>query len=314
MQKRAKGLVTKVFGRHYTVESGGIEYDSFLKGKMRIDSSWHQMTNPVAVGDNVDIIIENDSAPRAVIESVCERKNKISRKEKGKNSREDIIAANLDLIMIVQSFSDPFMNLRFADRVYVKANNSSIPVALCVNKSDLSCDETESYLDEYYSKSGLKIFKTSCVSEEGINEVASYIKNKHVLFIGVSGCGKSSLINKIFPEKNLKVSEVSESTGKGRHTTTNTIMYRIDSKTAIIDSPGLREFGIPDIEEYELSDYFYEFKKYSSKCQFSGCSHDHEPGCEIQRALDKGKIYEGRYISYINILESLREYKRWKYR
>src|SRR5574344_34449 len=103
-------------------------------------------------------------------------KNKISRKEKGKNSREDIIAANLDLIMIVQSFADPFMNLRFADRVYVKANNSSIPVALCVNKSDLSCDETESYLDEYYSKSGLKIFKTSCVLESGISEVASYIK------------------------------------------------------------------------------------------------------------------------------------------
>lgn len=314
MPVKAKGLVTKVFGRHYAVEYDNAEYDSFLKGKMRIDKSWHDMTNPVAVGDYVNILIENGEKSRAVIDSVCKRKNKISRKEKGKNSREDVIAVNLDLVMIVQSYADPFMNLRFADRVHVKAASSGVPAVLCLNKYDLSCAETDDYLEEYYAKSGLKIFKTSCVDGCGIDVLKNHISGKKVLFIGVSGCGKSSLINCIIPENTLRVCEISESTGKGRHTTTNTIMYKLDEKSRIIDSPGLREFGLPDIEENELPGYFYEFRKYSGKCQYSGCTHDHEPGCKVRDDVDSGKISGARYVSYLNILESVREYKKWKYR
>lgn len=300
------GKVIKVMGLYYTVRSGDEIYNCTLRGRIRQDEENKNITNPAAVGDIVEYTLQDDGT--GVIESIHERKNIFSRKEKGRNRKEDIIAANCDLIVVMQSFRQPALKLRFVDRVSVRGKMQGIPVITCINKLDLASGHERDSIHEYYKNSGNDIIFTSVMQNKGLDELYNYLEGKTSILVGFSGVGKSSILNNIFPGLDLRVKEVSNRTGKGRHTTTNVEMITADKKTAIIDTPGMREFGLMDMEPNELGDYFYEYSGYSGECSFSPCTHDHEPGCRVKQMVEEGLISGDRHTSYLNILHSLQEY------
>ncbi len=309
MQK--EGTVVQVFGLYYTVDDGTKRFDCFLKGKNRLNTSRDQYSNPVAVGDRV--VFERNEGGSASILSVLPRNNVFSRKDSKKNTRADIIAANLDQVLIIQSFDRPPPNYRFVDRLAVRSYHENITPVLCVNKHDHAAEEDLSNLRSYYKNSGLKLVITSAKSGYGLDSLKGILQNKRTLLAGSSGVGKSSLINVLFDSVNLRTSKTSDKTGKGRHTTTNVVMFS-SGKTELIDSPGVREFGMVELDIQELRDYFYEFHEYAEDCSFSDCTHEHEPKCAVKRAVEEGKIDENRYVSYCYILDSLYEAKENMYK
>jgi ribosome biogenesis GTPase / thiamine phosphate phosphatase len=305
------GTVIKVFGRFFTIEREGIKYRSTLRGRMRRDEQLDIYSEAVAVGDVVEF--KPGSEGTAAIERVKERKNAFTRKYKGSN-REDIIAANLDHIVVIQSFNKPRLNLRFVDRLLVRGNKERVPLLLCVNKLDLAKEEDKKEIRSYYRGYDLDIIMVSAKTGERLEDLKGRLGGKLSILIGNSGVGKTSILNSLYPGLDLDTREISESTGKGRHATTNVEMLCLEHDTRIVDTPGLREFGLVDIEPNELSSYFMEFSEYSARCGFSPCSHDHEPDCEVKRLVETGTISEERYISYLNILQSLRDYYDNRYR
>ena len=209
---------------------------------------------------------------------------------------------------MIQSFSEPALNLRFVDRLLVRGIREGVAVCLCVNKTDLAGRGDMAFVKDYYELSGIHIIFSSAHTGRGIKELKETVKGRRTVLAGYSGVGKSSLLNKMYPGLDLRVNEVSESTGKGRHTTTNVEMISLSGKTELIDTPGMREFGLMDIRPEELASLFPDFNEFSPSCAFRPCSHDHEPRCEVKRQVEEGVISEERYISYLNILYSLREY------
>ncbi len=310
MEERT-GIITRVFGLYYTVKHNNEYINCVLRGKIRQSKELEIFADPAAVGDNVLFEPNNDGT--GVINKILKRKNIFSRKEKGKNKKEDIIACNLDLVVIIQSFKNPKLNLRFTDRLIVRCEKEKIPALVCINKLDLAEKSAVKYIKNYYSGANINLIFTSVVSGKGIKELKEILRNKISLFIGSSGVGKTSILNHIAPGLNRMTSEVSESTNKGRHTTSNVEMIYLPADIILIDSPGLREFGLMDIEPHMLGFYFNEFNPYLARCGFNPCTHDHEPGCEVKIQVEKGSISGDRYISYINILNSLREYYNRKY-
>ena len=305
-----QGVIIRVFGRFYTVRYEDKEYNSVLRGKLRLSGKWSGYSNPAAVGDNVNFIPCIDGS--GTIVDIIDRTNAFTRKDKkdrGKERRQDIIAANINLILVVQSFYDPHLNPRFVDRIAVRGAVEGIPTVLCINKLDLATEEYPAYVHEYYEGSGMEIVFTSAKTGDGIEALKTRLAGNRALIIGYSGVGKSTLMNTIYPGIVLATSPVSESSGKGCHTTTNVRMMQYSDGTELIDTPGVREFGLMDIEPHMLGKYFHEFGEIGTKCRFNPCSHDHEPGCEVKRLVEEGIIAEGRYISYINILESIKEYR-----
>jgi ribosome biogenesis GTPase / thiamine phosphate phosphatase len=305
------GTVIKIFGRFYMVEYEGRRITSTLRGRMRKDKRLEKYSEAVVVGDIVDFELDKDGT--GAIELVHERRNVFTRKYKD-SDRDDLIAANIDQIVVMQCFGKPRMNLRFVDRLLVRGSKEGIPVLLCVNKLDLAEEGDIEFLHEYYRGYDLGTVLTSAVNGEGLDELKAALSGRLTILIGNSGVGKTSILNGIYPGLDLRTTEVSESTGKGRHTTTNVEMFQLEGDTRIIDTPGLREFGLMDIEPPELGIYFMEFGTYARKCGFSPCTHEHEPDCEIKKRVEKGKISEERYISYLNILATLRDYHDNRYR
>lgn len=301
-----QGIVVKVFGLYYAVECGEETINCVLRGKIRQNEDLSVYSDPVAVGDIVEF--EPGSDGTGVINDVVERRNIFSRREKGRNKKEDIIASNLDLIVVVQSFKNPKMNLRFVDRLAVRGKKEAIPVLLCLNKKDLAKKDALKYVKAYYSSTDIDICFVSAITGEGMNTLKKYLDNRISLFAGNSGVGKSSILNYLCPSLNLRVCEVSKSTNKGKHTTSNVEMINIYGNTRIIDTPGVREFGLMDIEPEHLGQCFHEFGNYQEKCGFKQCTHDHEPDCEVKRQVESGTVFEDRYISYLNILYSLKDY------
>ncbi len=305
MEERV-GVVIKVMGLYYTVLYNNEEINCNLRGKIRKQSDTSRISNPVAVGDRVLFEMNRDGS--GVINEILPRRNIFSRKERGKNRKEDIIAANLDLIIVIQSFKKPRLNLRFVDRILVRGEMEGIDVVLCANKLDLADNYQKEYIRDYYRDSDVGIYMTSALTGAGLKSFKKEILKKVSLLIGYSGVGKTTILNRLFPELNLRVSHVSNKTGKGRHVTTNVQMIVMDDDMALIDTPGLREFGLMDIEPHMLGNYFPEFQKYSDDCDFPSCTHDHEPNCAVKKNVELGNIFEDRYISYLNILYSLKEY------
>lgn len=305
------GVVAKGYGVYYDVLVDGTRIRCTLKGKLRTRRDLQKFSNPVAVGDFVNVEIGNDL--QGVIIDICERKNFFSRKEKGKNTKEDIIAANIDLVIIIQSFYKPKLNLRFVDRLMVRAKMDDIPVLVCFNKADLANEEDDQYVHSYYANSDAHIICTSAITSKGIDELKSFVYKKTSLLVGYSGAGKTSILNALFPGIKLRVGEISNKTGKGRHTTTNVEMIEPQEGYRLIDTPGVREFGILDLHPHELEQYFPEFNRAREKCAFKPCTHEHEPNCEVQRLVERGKIHPDRYLSYIYLLSSLKEFHETKY-
>jgi len=296
------GIIIKVLGRFYTVLSDGLEIDSVLRGKMKTDKT--NYSNPAAVGDIVDFSVNKEGL--GVIESIKDRKNTFTRKD-GVRSKEDIIACNLDQVVAVQSFRNPKLNLRFVDRIIIRSRRSKIPALVCINKLDLMMQGESKFINSYYKGVDVDIIFLSAVTGEGIDKFKKMVSKKRSLLIGYSGVGKSSIFNKIYSNVDFRVNDVSSSSGKGRHTTTNVQMVRADDGTELIDTPGVREFGLVDIARGDLANYFDDFRAASASCRFRPCLHDHEPDCEVKRLVEKNKIHEERYISYLNMLYSIKK-------
>ena len=307
-----KGTVVTAMGRFYTVEKDGTQMNCGLRGRIRKDPALRRYSEPVAVGDLVDFSI-NDDGETGTIEEILERTNVFTRKDRGRR-REDLIAANLDQIVIIQSFSTPKLNLRFVDRLIVRGMKEGIPAIVCVNKADLAGRKDIEKVRSYYSGTDQPLFFTSAKTGRSLKDFSREVRGRLSILTGSSGVGKSTILNALFPGLNLRTSEVSASTGKGRHTTTNVSMVNVGDGTRLIDTPGLREFGLMDIEPEQLGSYFFEFPEYAHNCAFSPCTHDHEPDCEVKRQVEKGAIHEERYISYLNILYSLKEYYGNRYK
>ena len=305
------GIVVKTYGKYYTVEYEGGRMNCVLRGRLRQDRRLEKYSEAVAVGDGVEF--EPDGKGGGAISLVHERRNAFTRKYKD-SDRDDLIAANLDQIVVIQSFGKPKLNLRFVDRLIVRGAREDIHVMLCVNKLDLAEEDEPGMLQEYYQGYDADIMLVSAKTGEGLDALRERLAGKLSILIGSSGVGKTSILNGLYPDLDLRTTEVSDSTGKGRHTTTNAEMFAMEDGARIIDTPGLREFGLVDIEPHELGAYFMEFGAYSRKCGFSPCTHDHEPDCEVKKRVEKGKLSEERYISYLNILYTLKQYHENRYR
>jgi ribosome biogenesis GTPase len=306
-----KALVYKSTGSWYQVKSeSGEEFKARVKGKFKIDGI--TSTNPIAVGDVVDIDKE-EGEESIVITEIYERKNYITRQSPHNKHLHHIVAANLDQSILLATLKDPKTSTGFIDRFLVASEAYHVPAIIVFNKSDLyQTKEKEKFekVKSVYENIGYRVYSMSINENSGINEVKELLKNKTTLISGHSGVGKSSFINTIFPENIIKTQEVSGWSGKGLHTTTFAEMFDLPFGGKIIDTPGMREFAMMDIEPHELSHYFREMKALVNDCRFNNCMHIEEPGCAVKVAVEENKISPERYISYLNILGTI-DNKKW---
>ncbi|NCD69245.1 ribosome small subunit-dependent GTPase A [Mucilaginibacter agri] len=297
-----QGLVTKSTGSWYQVQTPeGDVVDCRIKGKFRIKGI--TTTNPIAVGDRVEFEAEPDQ-DTGVITKLFDRKNYIIRKSINLSKQAQIIAANLDQAFLVVTLASPRTSLGFIDRFLVTAEAYDIPACLVFNKLDLFSDQGLEILAEYeavYENLGYRCFKVSALEGTNIPEVQAELKDKITLFSGHSGVGKSSLMNAILPELALRTNQVSDWSDKGMHTTTFAEMFELPEGGFIIDTPGIRELGVIDIEQQELGHFFPEMRQRMHDCRFNNCRHINEPGCAVLAALEDGEIEPSRYESYLSI-------------
>lgn len=302
-----RGLIYKSTGSWYIVKTNdGKTFNARIKGIFKIDDI--TSTNPLAVGDEVEMEMENELESTATITDIHPRKNYINRQSPAHRKQHHIVAANVDQSLLFATLKDPKTSQGFIDRFLVACEAYHVPAIVVFNKVDIyRKKELEKYeqLDNMYSSIGYKIVRMSVSTGEGVEEVKNLLTDKITLMSGHSGVGKSSFINSIFPELKLKTQDVSGWSGKGLHTTTFAEMFDLPFGGRLIDTPGMREFGIVDITRQELSHYYPEMKVLINDCQFNNCLHTNEPGCAIKKALLEGLIHEERYISYYNILESI---------
>jgi ribosome biogenesis GTPase len=296
------GLITKSTGSWYQVQTpDGQKIDCRIKGKFRIKGI--TTTNPIAVGDIVDFEMEPDRED-GVITNLRQRKNYIIRKAINLSKQAQIIAANLDQAILVVTLASPRTSLGFIDRFLVTAEAYDIPARLVFNKLDLFSDEGLEVLADYkaiYEDIGYPCFEVSAIEGTNISQVQNLLKDKVTLFSGHSGVGKSSLINALLPELELRTNMVSDWSDKGMHTTTFAEMFELPQGGFIIDTPGIRELGVIDIEKQELGHFFPEMRERMNQCRFNNCRHINEPGCAVLEALEEGEITLSRYESYLSI-------------
>lgn len=300
-------LVYKSTGSWYLVrDKQGKSFNARIKGVFKIDGI--TSTNPIAVGDEVEIEMENDAEDTVMITGIANRRNYITRVSPHNKNQHHIIAANLDQCLLFATLKDPKTSTGFIDRFLITAEAYHIPAVIVFNKTDLFHRKEEEKLAELsaiYESIGYKVIATSIVNKQGLDEVKSLLKDKITLLSGHSGVGKSSFINVLFPDLQLKTQEVSDWSGKGLHTTTFAEMFDLPGGGRIIDTPGIRELGLVDISKQELSHYFPEMRALINDCQFNNCMHINEPGCAVKEAVREGKISEDRYVNYVVILESI---------
>lgn len=302
-----KATVYKSTGNWYVVkDEAGQQFKARMLGKFKIDGL--TSTNPIAVGDQVEIEIENELEAGATITKIYDRKNYITRTSPANKHQHHIIASNLDQSLLFATIKDPKTSQGFIDRFLISSESFHIPTVIVFNKADLYKKKEEEKFEmvkDIYEAIGYTVKKISVETNEGVEAVKDLLKDKVTLLSGHSGVGKSSFLNKIFPEMNLKTLAVSDWSGKGMHTTTFAEMFDVPFGGKIIDTPGIRELGLVDIPRQELSHYFPEMKALMNHCQFNNCMHINEPKCAIKEAVAENKIAMDRYVSYCNILESI---------
>ena len=300
-----KALVYKSTGSWYTVkDETGQWRNARMKGVFKLDNI--TSTNPVAVGDEVEISLDGEP----MIVEIHPRKNYINRQSPRFKHQHHIVASNLDQSLLVATLKEPRTSQGFIDRFLVASEMFHVKALLVFNKSDLfKRKEQEQFekMKEMYESVGYKVFLASTKENTGIEELKDELRDKTTLISGHSGVGKSSLLNVILPGMNLKTQDVSGWSGKGQHTTTFAEMFDLPFGGRIIDTPGMREFGLVDISRQEVSHYFPEMRERLNDCQFNNCLHVNEPDCAIKQAVADGDISEDRYVSYVNIMESIGE-------
>lgn len=300
------GIVYKSTGSWYSVKAeNGVFYPCRIKGKFRIKGI--KSTNPIAVGDVVDFELDNSSDQViGLIKNIHDRKNYIVRKSVNLSKQIHIIASNIDQMFLLVTMNYPLTSTTFIDRFLATAEAYNIKAVLVFNKIDtLEAEELDNqlFLQHIYTSIGYKCLRVSATQGKGIDELKELMKGKTSMFSGHSGVGKSTLVNTLEPPLKLKTSEVSESNKQGQHTTTFAEMYDLSFGARIIDTPGIRGFGMVDMQPQEVTDYFPEFFKLKQHCKFSNCLHKNEPNCAVKEALENDKIFWSRYRSYIQILE-----------
>lgn len=295
------GLVIRSTGSWYEVrQEGGAVIKCRIQGKFRIRDI--KSTNPIAVGDWVDFDLQQDDT--GVIKDIHDRKNYIIRKSVNLSKRSHIIASNVDQAILMVTVANPKTSTGFIDRFLVCAEAYQIPVKIVFNKIDLLNENDKkqlNYLEWLYQDVGYQTYLTSAIEITGVGVVKELMKGKVSLIAGHSGVGKSTLINVLDPSLNLKTGEISEAHHKGRHTTTFAEMFELEFGGFIVDSPGIKGFGIVDIEKKELGHYFPEFRTRMEKCKFNNCQHINEPDCAIIDAVEKENIPAERYANYLAI-------------
>ncbi len=302
-----KATVYKSTGSWYVVKNNdGETYNARIKGKFKIDDI--TSTNPLAVGDQVEIEMENEGEGSVVINRIIDRKNYITRQSPHNKHQHHIIASNLDQSLLFATLKDPKTSQGFIDRFLITSEAYHIPSIIVINKADLHKKKEEQKLNELkkiYEAIGYRVMAMSVEKNIGVEEVKKLLQDKVTLLSGHSGVGKSSFINIIFPELKLKTQDVSGWSGKGLHTTTFAEMFDLPFGGKVIDTPGLREFALMDISKQELSHYFPEMIALVNDCQFNNCMHINEPDCAVKVAVNSGAISTDRYLSYLTILESI---------
>lgn len=306
-----KALVYKSTGSWYITRAmDGQLFNARVKGIFKIDDI--TSTNPVAVGDEVELEVEREGEATAVITAICPRRNYINRQSPAHKKMHHIVAANIDQSVLMATLKDPRTSQGFIDRFLVTGEAYHVPAVVVFNKSDLyKKKDTEKYqaLAAMYEEIGYRVVGMSLQTGEGVETVKELLNDKITLLSGHSGVGKSSFINAIFPGLRLKTQDVSGWSGKGLHTTTFAEMFDLPFGGKIIDTPGMREFGLVDISRQELSHYFPEMRERLADCQFNNCLHLNEPGCAVLKAVTEGRIHPDRYISYCTILGTIDDRK-----
>ncbi|WP_102407195.1 ribosome small subunit-dependent GTPase A [Parabacteroides bouchesdurhonensis] len=304
-----KGLVVKNTGSWYTVHTDdGRDVESKIKGNFRLKDI--RSTNPVAVGDRVEI--EENKEGTAFISNIEDRKNYIIRRASNLSKQSHIIAANVDQAMLIVTVNYPITTTIFIDRFLATAEAYRVPVKLVFNKIDRYGAEDREYMEgliKLYTTIGYPCSKLCARSEEGLDALRADLQGKITLLSGHSGVGKSTIINKLIPGVNLRTGNISEYHNKGMHTTTFSEMISLPHGGYLIDTPGIKGFGTIEMEGVEVSHYFPEIFKFSANCKFNNCSHRHEPGCAVLKAVDGHYISESRYKSYLSILDDKEESK-----
>ena len=304
-----KGTVYKSTGSWYVVKDDqGKTYNARIKGKFKLDDI--TSTNPVTVGDEIEIASESSDSNSVIITGISERRNYINRQSPSNKYQHHIIAANIDQALLICTLREPRTSQGFIDRFLVASEAYHVPAILLFNKKDLYRKKETLLYESWkamYEAIGYKTILMSVEKNEGLEEAKAILHDQTTLISGHSGVGKSSFINAIIPSSGLKTQEVSGWSGKGLHTTTFAEMYDLPFGGRIIDTPGIREFGLVDISRQELSHYFPEMRPLINECQFNNCLHVNEPGCAVKSAVENETIHIDRYISYCKILDSIND-------
>lgn len=304
-----RALIYKSTGSWYIAKNAeGKTFNARIKGIFKIDNI--SSTNPIAVGDEVEMEIEDVEEESAIIDEILPRKNYVARISPHNKRMHHIVASNLDQCVLFATLRDPKTSQGFIDRFLVACESYHIPAIIVFNKADIYRTKEMVVFEELkavYEAIGYKVILASVQENIGVEEIKALLKDKTSLLSGHSGVGKSTFINAVFPDFNLRTAEVSDWSGKGMHTTTFAEMFDLDFGGRIIDTPGLREFGIVDVTKQELSHYFPEMRDLINHCQFNNCMHINEPGCAVKEAVNSGDVSIERYVSYCTILEKMEE-------
>ena len=307
-----QGVVYKSTGSWYLVkEKDGKAWKARVKGKLRIDGDISS-TNPIAVGDNILFDVDDELEGTGVIRVIAERHNYMIRVSPHNKNQKHIIASNLDLALVIATIASPRTSQGFIDRFLLTAEAYHIPAAVVFNKADLLKEKHKLQLAEWtkmYRDAGYKVYSMVALNPASVRPLMDDLKGRTTLFSGHSGVGKSTLINQLIPDIALRTQEVSGYSGKGQHTTTFAEMFDLPFGGRIIDTPGVKEFGLIDLKREELAHYFPEMKKRLNDCRFNNCLHLNEPGCAVKDAVASGDLHEDRYVSYLSIMDTIE--RKW---
>ncbi len=310
MDKTNRATVVKHTGSHYLLSHlpHWELFPAVIKGRLRLKG--FNSTNPIAVGDIVEY--ERNEGEMATIKSILPRKNHVIRKSTNLSRQSHVIASNLDMVFLIVTVELPEVKLPFVDRFLVTCEAYNVPVTIILNKMDIYSPQalqTVEAFKDIYENAGYRVIESSAATGLGLDEIRECCKEKIVLFSGQSGVGKSSLISALDPDLNLRVGEISAYHQQGKHTTTFYEMHPIASGGFVIDTPGIRGFGLVDVSELELSGYFPEMLRIEDNCRFAPCTHTHEPGCAVKEAVENGEISVERYESYLGMLDEQTKYR-----
>ena len=306
-QQRIEGVVISSTGSWYRVSTENGDIDCRIRGRLRLKGI--RSTNPVVVGDRV--AVEPDGESSAIVE-ILPRRNYIIRRASNLSKESHIIGANIDRALLIVTLHSPSTPVEFVDRFLVTCEAYNVPVTIVLGKADTLVGEHEAEAEEFtaiYRNAGYDIVRLSSTMGEGIDEIRELLKGHTTLIAGNSGVGKSTLVSTIDPALDIRTGEISESHHKGKHTTTFSTMYRIE-EGYIIDTPGIKGFGLIDIDSKELCRYFPEMMRLAPDCRFYNCTHTHEPGCAVQEGVKQGIVAWSRYESYLKILDEDDKYRK----